>query len=98
MMLRNSGHGDLPAVIDEASYQLKKKIIEASLESFVPMQSKIFNMRVYEELGFQEIANELDKAVGNVNKTFKSAVKNMDHYFQSNFNITLEEFLRDCDV
>lgn len=98
LMLKNSEHTALTAVIDEASYQVKKRTLEGALESLVPMQSKVFNLRVYDELGFQEIADKFEMAVGNVNRTFKSSIKNIDHYFQSNFNISLEDFLRDSDV
>lgn len=98
IMLKNSDHGNLPAVLDQASYQVKKRAIEGALETLEGRQVQIYRMRVEEEIGFKEIAKKLDMQTPNVHRTFKSIIKRIDHYFQSNFNITLEDYLRDCDV
>jgi RNA polymerase sigma factor (sigma-70 family) len=98
IMLKNADHGDVPAVLDEASYQIKKRAIDDALETLEGRQIQIYRMRVEQEIGFKEIAKELDMQTPNVHRTFKSAINRIDHYFQSKFNITLEDYLRDCDV
>ncbi|MCB0703560.1 MAG: sigma-70 family RNA polymerase sigma factor [Ignavibacteriae bacterium] len=98
IMLQNTDQGNLPAVIDEASYQIKKRAIDDALETLEGRQIQIYRMRVEQEIGFKEIAMELDMQTPNVHRTFNSVIKRIDHYFQSKFNITLEDYLRDCDV
>lgn len=98
IMLQNTDQRNLPAVIDEASYQIKKRAIDNALETLEARQIQIYKMRVEQEIGFKEIAKELDMQTPNVHRTFNSVIKRIDHYFQSKYNINLEDYLRDCDV
>ena len=59
-------------LIDE---QRRTKILEEAIELLPPQQRAVFNMRYYDELPYEEIANILGKSVGGIKANYFHAVK-----------------------
>jgi len=59
-------------LIDE---EKRRKILEEAIETLPPQQRAVFNMRYYDELPYDEIANILGKSIGGIKANYFHAVK-----------------------
>jgi RNA polymerase sigma-70 factor (ECF subfamily) len=64
-------------VIDE---EHRTKILEEAIEQLPPQQRAVFNMRYYDELPYDEIAEILGKSVGGIKANYFHAVKKIGEY------------------
>jgi RNA polymerase sigma factor (sigma-70 family) len=72
-----TGEKNAGELMDEQS---RRKILEQAIETLPPQQRAVFNMRYYDELPYDEIANILGKSVGGIKANYFHAVKKIGEY------------------
>ena len=61
---------------DEAQIRLKQ-----ALETLPDRQKEVFNLRYYEEMGYEEMSKLLNTSVGALKASFHHAVKKVEQFF-----------------
>lgn len=61
----------------------RRKILGEAIETLPPQQRAVFNMRYYDELPYEEIANILKKSVGGIKANYFHAVKKIGEYVKA---------------
>lgn len=64
-------------IIDE---ETRRKVLEEAIETLPAQQRAVFNMRYYDEMPYDEIANILGKSVGGIKANYFHAVKKIGQY------------------
>jgi RNA polymerase sigma-70 factor (ECF subfamily) len=67
----------------ELDEQRQRKILNEAIETLPPQQRAVFNMRYYDELPYEEIANILEKSVGGIKANYFHAVKKIGEYVKA---------------
>lgn len=63
--------------------ELKTKILTEAIHQLPAQQRAVFNMRFYDNLSYDEIAEILGKSVGGMKANYFHAVKNIENYLRS---------------
>lgn len=72
-----SGEKNAGEIMDEHT---RRKILEQAIETLPPQQRAVFNMRYYDELPYDDIADILGKSVGGIKANYFHAVKKIGEY------------------
>jgi RNA polymerase sigma factor (sigma-70 family) len=65
--------------MDEAA---KRKLLEEAIETLPAKQRAVFNMRYYDELSYEEIADITKKSVGGIKANYFHAVKKLGEFMK----------------
>jgi RNA polymerase sigma factor (sigma-70 family) len=75
-----SGEKNAGEIMDEHT---RRKVLEQAIETLPPQQRAVFNMRYYDELQYDEIADILGKSVGGIKANYFHAVKKIGEYVKA---------------
>ncbi len=67
---------------EEIDERAKRKILEEAIETLPTQQRAVFNMRYYDQLQYDEIANILGKSTGGIKANYFHAVKKIGDYLK----------------
>lgn len=65
---------------EEIDEKTKRRILEEAIETLPTQQRAVFNMRYYDQLQYDEIANILGKSTGGIKANYFHAVKKIGEY------------------
>ncbi len=65
----------------------KQKLLKEAIENLEGQQRAVFNMRFYDNMSYEEIANALNKSVGGMKANYFHAVKKIEAYIKSKKDI-----------
>lgn len=65
----------------------KQKLLKEAIENLEGQQRAVFNMRFYDNLSYEEIANITNKSVGGMKANYFHAVKKIEAYIKSKKDI-----------
>lgn len=65
----------------------KQKLLKEAIENLEGQQRAVFNMRFYDNLSYEEIANVMNKSVGGMKANYFHAVKKIEAYIKSKKDI-----------
>ena len=65
----------------------KQKLLKEAIENLEGQQRAVFNMRFYDNLSYEEIANIMNKSVGGMKANYFHAVKKIEAYIKSKKDI-----------
>lgn len=65
----------------------KQKLLKEAIENLEGQQRAVFNMRFYDNMSYEEIANTLNKSVGGMKANYFHAVKKIEAYIKSKKDI-----------
>ena len=60
--------------------ETRRKVLQEAIETLPPQQRAVFNMRYYDELPYDEIAEILGKSTGGIKANYFHAVKKIGEY------------------
>jgi RNA polymerase sigma-70 factor, ECF subfamily len=69
---------------EEFDSKERTKILEQAILSLPEQQRAVFNMRYYDNLTYDEIANILNKSVGGMKANYFHAIKKIEKYLKGN--------------
>lgn len=75
-----SGDKKTDEVIDE---ERKRRVLEQAIETLPAQQRAVFNLRYYDELTYEQIAEILRKSVGGIKANYFHAVKKLGSYMKT---------------
>jgi RNA polymerase sigma-70 factor (ECF subfamily) len=67
------------------------RLIEEAIETLPPKQQRVFMMRFYEELPYEEIASIVGTSVGGLKANYFHAVKKIGEYLHASGKISAME-------
>ncbi len=79
-----SGDRGSDEIIDDDT---KRKVLDEAIETLPPQQRAVFNMRYYDRLPYDDIANILGKSTGGIKANYFHAVKKIGEYVKGKIEL-----------